>query len=138
MLSADEVIRLLDLAPHPEGGHYRETFRDSAGTNGRAASTAVYYLLKEGEVSRWHRVDASEVWHWYAGSALELSINAEGEIRRHVLGADLPSGDRPQAVVPAHAWQSARSLGPWTLIGCTVAPGFEFSGFELAPEGWEP
>jgi predicted cupin superfamily sugar epimerase len=138
MLSADEVIRLLDLAPHPEGGHYRETFRDSSQVDGRAASTAVYYLLREGEVSRWHRVDASEVWHWYAGAALELTVSGGEDSVSHSLGPDLKAGERPQAVVPAHAWQTARSLGDWTLIGCTVAPGFEFSGFELAPEGWEP
>jgi predicted cupin superfamily sugar epimerase len=138
MLSADEVIRLLELHPHPEGGHYRETFRDPAQTNGRAASTAVYYLLREGEVSRWHRVDASEVWHWYAGASLELRVSGGEGTMSHVLGPDLAAGDRPQAVVPPNAWQTARSLGPWTLIGCTVAPGFEFSGFELAPEGWEP
>jgi predicted cupin superfamily sugar epimerase len=138
MLTADDVIRLLDLAPHPEGGHYRETFRDSSRTNGRSASTAIYYLLRGGEVSRWHRVDASEVWHWYAGAALELSISVGEDTVSHILGPGLAAGERPQAVVPAHVWQMARSLGDWTLIGCTVAPGFEFSGFEMAPEGWEP
>jgi uncharacterized protein len=120
------VIRLLGLEPHPEYGHYREAFRDPAAIGpGRAASTAIYFLLRAGEVSRWHRVDAAEVWHWYAGAALSLSLaNATG--RRDVrLGNDLAAGERPQAVVPAHAWQQARSLGAWTLAGCTVAPGFE-------------
>jgi len=138
-LSADEVIALLGLAPHPEGGHFRETFRDPVSVNGtRAASTAIYFLLREGEVSRWHRVDAAEAWHWYAGAPLLLAI-ADGAGRRTTtLGADLAAGQRPQAVVPAHAWQQAHSLGTWTLVGCTVAPGFEFAAFELAPPEFEP
>ena len=137
-LSADEVIRLLELAPHPEGGHYRETFRDGEGATGRGASTAIYFLLQAGEVSRWHRVDAAEVWHWYAGASLQLSI-VEGTTQRDVrLGPHLAAGERPQAVVPAHAWQQAQSLGTWTLVGCTVAPGFEFAGFELARADFNP
>ena len=140
-LAADDIIQLLGLEPHPEGGHFRETFRDTAvagaGSN-RAASTAIYFLLKASEVSRWHRVDAAEVWHWHAGAPLLLSL-VEGERRREFkLGADLASGERPQAIVPAHAWQQAQSLGAWTLVGCTVAPGFDFAGFEMAPPGWEP
>ena len=139
MLSAEDVIRLLDLKPHPEGGHYRETFRDSqTDSNGRSASTAIYFLLKRGERSHWHRVDAAEAWHWHAGSALELRINAGAGTQVLRLGADLALGERPQAVVPAHAWQAAESLGDWTLVGCTVAPGFQFEGFELAPKGWKP
>jgi hypothetical protein len=139
MLTAAEVIDLLKLETHPEGGHFRETFRDSEGTEGRSHGTAIYYLLAEGEVSRWHRVDAAEVWHWYAGAHLELLIAEENTPpARHVLGPDLASGERPQCIVPKGRWQSARSLGAWTLAGCTVAPGFEFSGFELAPKGWEP
>jgi len=138
-LSAEDIIRLLDLKSHPEGGHYRETFRDSASARpGRAASTAIYFLLRQGERSRWHRVDAAEVWHWYAGSTLLLSVSDASGRTRHRLGPDLAAGERPQAVVPAHAWQLAESLGAFTLIGCTVAPGFEFSGFELAPAGFEP
>ncbi len=133
MLSAADVIRLLDLKPHPEGGHYRETFRDPEPAGGRAASTAIYFLLARGERSRLHRVDAAEVWHWYAGSTLELAIVSEIMDRKIRLGPGLEAGERPQAVVPARAWQSAQSLGDWTLVGCTVAPGFEFSGFELAP-----
>ena len=139
-LSAGDIIRLLDLQPHPEGGHFRETFRDPrTGAEGRAASTAIYFLLKAGEVSRWHRVDAAEVWHWYAGAPLELSI-AENDriIAKLTLGSGLGDGQRPQAVVPARHWQSARSLGAWTLVGCTVAPGFEFSRFELADATFRP
>jgi predicted cupin superfamily sugar epimerase len=139
LLSADDVIRLLDLKPHPEGGHYRETFRDPAQTqDGRAASTAIYFLLRRGERSHWHRVDAAEAWHWHAGSALELKIDSDGPAQTVRLGPDLAAGERPQAVVPAHAWQAAESLGEWTLVGCTVAPGFEFEKFELAPPGWAP
>lgn len=127
-MTAAEVVTLLDLAAHPEGGWFRETFRDTVG-EGRAASTAIYFLLEAGQESRWHRVDAAEVWHHYAGAPLWLTIgDAE-----HRLGTDLAAGDRPQAVVPAGVWQKARSLGDWTLVGCTVAPGFEFSGFEMAP-----
>jgi predicted cupin superfamily sugar epimerase len=139
-LTADEVIRLLDLKPHPEGGHFREMFRDTRQVDdGRAASTAIYFLLARGERSHWHRVDAVEVWHWHAGAPLELEIaQGEGRIERATLGNDLASGERPQAIVPAHAWQAAQSFGDWTLVGCTVAPGFEFSGFELAPRGWSP
>jgi len=139
-MSAKEMIAALDLAPHPEGGHFRETFRDTRDIGGgRAASTAIYYLLAEGEVSHWHRVDAVEVWHWYAGAPLRLSRSTDGRAITHVrLGPDIAAGEAPQVVVPAHEWQGARSLGAWTLVGCTVAPGFQFEGFELAPEGFGP
>ena len=165
-LTAAEVIRILDLRPHPEGGYFRETFRDetlvlcdaaslsdcdtqeTTGQRGdpprrercRAASTAIYFLLAQGERSHWHRVDAAEVWHHYGGAPLELSImKSEGdEITRLRLGNDLRASERPQAVVTAGYWQSAATLGEWTLAGCTVAPGFEFSGFELAPAEWQP
>jgi uncharacterized protein len=138
-LSAQDVIRLLDLKPHPEGGHFRESFRDAHQVEGRAASTAIYFLLAKGERSHWHRVDAVEVWHWYAGAPLALEIlQTAGRVERVTLGCNLSGGERPQAVVPAHAWQAAQSLGDWTLVGCTVAPGFEFAGFELAPKNWEP
>jgi uncharacterized protein len=139
-LSANDVIRLLDLKPHPEGGHFREMFRDTRQVEGgRAASTAIYFLLARGERSHWHRVDAVEIWHWHAGAPLELEIADEkGRVERVRLGNDLAAGERPQGIVPAHAWQAAQSLGDWTLVGCTVAPGFEFSGFELAPKGWAP
>jgi uncharacterized protein len=138
-LSAQDVIRLLDLKPHPEGGHFRESFRDARQTEGRAASTAIYFLLARGERSHWHRVDAVEVWHWYAGAPLALeTAQTRGCIERVVLGCDLNAGERPQAVVSAHTWQAAQSLGDWTLVGCTVAPSFEFAGFELAPKEWHP
>ena len=132
------MIRLLALKPHPEGGHYRETFRDPRIIEGRAASTAIYFLLKRGERSRWHRVDAVEVWHWHAGSVLTLRINDGAATTMVRLGPDLAAGERPQAVVPTRAWQAAESSGDWTLVSCTVAPGFEFSGFEPAPKDWEP
>jgi uncharacterized protein len=138
-LSAEQVIRLLELEPHPEGGHFRETFRDACGPDGRAISTAIYYVLAAGERSHWHRVDAAEVWHWYAGDPLELSISETGaEAIIRILGHDLAADARPQATVPAGAWQSACSLGAWSLVGCTVAPGFEFSAFEMAPSDWKP
>jgi predicted cupin superfamily sugar epimerase len=136
---ADRIIAALDLEPHPEGGWYRETFRDAPGPDGRARSTAIYFLLKAGERSRWHRVDAVEIWHWHAGAPLDLKISDDlGPIETVRLGPDLSAGQRPQAVVPTLIWQSARSTGDFTLVGCTVAPGFAFSGFELAPEGFEP
>lgn len=134
MQSADDIISLLELEPHPEGGYFRETFRDyvTVGPTGRAASTAIYFLLKGGEVSRWHRVDAAEVWHWYAGAALQLkTAPPEGTAQLKTLGPNLDAGERPQAVVPAGYWQQAECLGGWTLVGCTVAPGFTFDGFEL-------
>lgn len=138
-LTAQEVIRLLGLQPHPEGGHYRETFRDGHVVEGRAASTLIYYLLDVGEVSEWHRVDASEVWHWYAGSPLVITVSENGhDASAHHLGPDLLAGQRPQFVVPAKWWQTCTSLGAWTLVGCTVAPGFDFAGFEMAPPGWRP
>ncbi len=140
MLTAADVIRLLALEPHPEGGHFRETFRDPRRVDGRAASTAIYFLLARGERSRWHRLDAAEVWHWHAGAplTLELAAHDRGPVDRIALGPDLAAGQRPQAIVPERAWQAAASLGAWTLVGCTMAPGFEFAGFELAPEGWNP
>jgi len=138
-LSAADVVRLLRLQPHPEGGHFRETFRDSRNEGERAHSTAIYYLLARGERSHWHRIDAVEIWHWYAGAPLELAIAAPGQQAvTQRLGCDLAAGEAPQAVVPAHAWQAARSLGDWTLVGCTVAPGFLFDRFELAPPDWTP
>ena len=140
MHSAPDVIRFLNLKPHPEGGHFRETFRDARGdANGRAASTAIYFLLAKGERSQWHRIDAAEVWHYYAGAPLVLEMaDGKGPVRRMKLGPDITMGERPQGIVPAGHWQAAESLGEWTLVGCTVAPGFEFAKFELAPKGWEP
>jgi predicted cupin superfamily sugar epimerase len=141
-LSAEHVVRILGLNPHPEGGYFRETFRDRAtDAAGRAASTAIYFLLVGGQLSRWHRVDAAEAWHWYVGAPLALTIaNEAGSPDRSELrlGPDLLAGERPQAVVPAGVWQRAESLGAWTLVGCTVAPAFLFAGFELAAPGFEP
>jgi predicted cupin superfamily sugar epimerase len=137
--SAADIIARLQLQPHPEGGHYRETFRDQrCDAQGRAFSTAIYFLLARGERSHWHRIDTVEVWHCYAGSALILQIADDSGRRRIKLGADFAAGEVPQAIVPAHAWQAAESTGDWTLVGCTVAPGFDFATFELAPKGWEP
>lgn len=138
-LSAGEIVRLLDLAPHPEGGHYRETYRDPAGPEGRGASSLIYFLLAAGDVSAWHRVDATEVWHYYAGAPMVLTVSPNGhDAESRHLGPELATGQRPQIVVPAGHWQTAVSLGAWTLVGCTVAPGFRFEGFELAPPGWRP
>jgi uncharacterized protein len=138
-LTAADIIARLDLAPHPEGGHYRETFRDMrCDANGRASSTAIYFLLARGERSHWHRIDAVEVWHYYAGSALRLQIADDSGGRTIRLGPDLAGGEVPQAIVPAQAWQAAESSGDWTLVGCTVAPGFEFAKFEMAPKDWTP
>lgn len=137
-LTADEIISLLGLEPHPEGGYFVETFRDADGDK-RAHSTAIYYLLKAGERSHWHRVDAAEIWHWHAGGPLSLSISADGLAHEtRILGPDLAAGQRPQLVVPTDHWQAAAPLGDFTLVGCTVAPGFDFSGFEMAPPGWSP
>ena len=139
MPSAEEIIAQLDLKPHPEGGHFRETFHDEAvDASGRSRSTAIYFLLAQGERSHWHRIDAVEVWHYYAGATLELGIaDAHGSRVLHV-GPDLAAGEFPQAIVPPHAWQAATSTGDWTLVSCTVAPGFDFATFEMAPVGWEP
>lgn len=141
-LSAAEVVAMLGLAPHPEGGFYRETYRDSVLTTatGRAASTAIYFLIPAGVVSRWHRIDAAEVWHWYAGAPLELSISPDDATAPATLqlGADLAAGQRPQGIVPPHHWQQAQSLGDWTLVGCTVAPAFEFARFVMARDGFTP
>lgn len=137
--TAAEIVARLDLKPHPEGGHFRETFRDSrCDAQGRAASTAIYFLLARGERSHWHRIDAVEMWHFHAGDPLRLEIADDAGLRIVQIGADIAAGERPQAIVPAHAWQAAESTGEWTLVGCTVAPGFEFAQFELAPPDWSP
>ena len=137
-MTADEIVATLGLVPHPEGGAYRETFRHVPPDGGRGTMTAIYYLLRKGERSHWHRVDAAEVWHWYAGDALELSISVSGTANTKILGPNLTAGERPQIVVPKHAWQSARPLGRYTLVGCTVAPAFTVEGFEMAPPNWRP
>jgi predicted cupin superfamily sugar epimerase len=138
-MTAAGIIAALGMQRHPEGGWYAETFRDNPG-GGRGYSTAIYFLLEKGDVSAWHRVkDAAEVWHHYAGAPLELDLFDEAQgATSFVLGTDLGAGERPQAVVPANCWQTARSLGDWTLVGCTVAPGFDFAQFELAEPGWRP
>jgi len=136
-MTADDIIALLDLAPHPEGGHYRQTW--IAENDGRAAGTCIYFFLKAGEVSHWHTVDATEIWHYYAGAPIQLQM-AETEVgpsTEMILGPDLAAGQRPQGIVPTGHWQSAASLGEWTLVGCTVSPGFEFSGFYLAEPGFD-
>ncbi|HVY52314.1 MAG TPA: cupin domain-containing protein [Devosia sp.] len=132
-MTASEIITLLALERHPEGGWFRQTFRDDV-PGMRAYSTLIYYLLEAGDRSAWHRIDSAEVWHWYAGAPLELKVGTASM----VLGNDFHAGQRPQGVVRRGEWQSARSLGDWTLVGCTVAPGFEFEHFELAPPGWRP
>lgn len=136
---ADEIIAGLGLEPHPEGGYFHETWRAAAGPGGRASGTAIYFLLRRGKVSHWHRIDATEIWHWYAGAPVQLDTSTDGKDHTaQVLGTDLHAGQRPQIIVPPDHWQSARTLGDWTLAGCTVSPGFEFSEFQLAPAGWSP
>jgi predicted cupin superfamily sugar epimerase len=130
---AAALIERLGLAPHPEGGHYRETVRLPAGPSGRSPMTAILFLLDAGERSHWHRVDAAELWLWHDGSPLRLRIEEGGAVRDHRLGPD-----DPQALVPAHAWQAAEADGGWALVSCVVTPGFDFAGFELAPPGWVP
>jgi uncharacterized protein len=140
-VDAPDIIDLLGLVPHPEGGWFRETWRSEPVADGhpRSAGTAIYFLLVGSERSHWHRVDADETWHHYLGAPLELWLSGDGSTdERHVLGPDLVAGERPQLVVPAGVWQSALTTGDYTLAGCTVAPGFRFEGLELAPPGWEP
>jgi uncharacterized protein len=141
MQDAESIIRELHLIPHPEGGYYAETWRAVAEAGDRPTGSAIYFMLRAGERSAWHRVDAAETWHYYAGDPLELSIapgHGTAVARRFVLGTDLAAGQSPQLVVPTSDWQSAASLGDWTLVGCTVSPAFLFEGFELAPPGWRP
>jgi len=136
---AAAVVTALGLLPHPEGGHFRETWRDRPADGGRGAGTAILFLLAEGQVSHWHRVDAAELWIWQAGAPLRLEVCADGrQVAALTLGPRLGGGDVLQGLVPAGAWQSAASLGAWTLVTCTVSPAFRFEGFELAPAGWRP
>ena len=138
-LTAGEVISLLGLEPHIEGGFYRQTFADRADASGRPISTLIYYMLTNNQAGAWHRVDSAEVWHWYAGAPLTLSVSREGKtVTTQRLGTDFNAGERPQVVVPPNAWQRAKVEGAWALVGCTVAPGFQFSKFEQAAPGWEP
>ena len=139
-MRAADIIAALGMRRHPEGGWYVETFRDGDG-GARGHSTAIYFLLERGDRSHWHRVrDAAEVWHFHAGAPLRLSLWTEGDeaVETIRLGIDLAAGERPQGVVPGNSWQAAETTGDWTLVGCTVAPGFEFSSFELASAGWSP
>lgn len=139
-MDAATIIATLGMQPHPEGGHYIETWRGPVGPNGRSTGTAIHFLLRAGERSHWHRVDADEVWLFHAGAPLLLSIAATGDVTPtdHLLGVDLAGGERPQIVVPAGSWQAAVTTGGFTLVSCTVSPGFEFAGFELAPPEWAP
>jgi len=138
-LPAEAVIDALALAPHPEGGWFRETWRDAPADGSRGAGTAILYLLKAEEVSHWHRVDAAEIWHWYGGGPLVLTLSPDGhDAEAHLLGPALDADQLPQRIVPPLWWQTAASLGRWTLVGCTVSPAFSFAGFELAPPGWRP
>lgn len=136
---ARDVREALGLTPHPEGGHYRELWRDQPDSGQRGAGTSILFLLGEGERSHWHRIDAAEIWLWQAGATLLLGINGVNGARQEVrLGPDLAKGEVLQGVVPAEAWQEASSLGAWTLVSCVVAPAFDFAGFEVAPAGWSP
>lgn len=138
MSMPERLIRHLGLMPHPEGGHYAETHRGPPDAAGRAAVTTIYYLLQQGQRSHWHRIDASEVWHYQAGAPMGLQIADGNGLEHHRIGPDLLGGEVGHAVIPPFAWQSAVPLGPWSLVSCTVAPGFRFEGFELAPPGWAP
>lgn len=139
-MTLQDVIEILGLRPHPEGGWYAETHRVAEADGRRSPGTAIYYALGVGERSHWHHVDATEIWHWYAGDPLELSLAASDHEQpiAHVLGPDLAAGQRPQVIVPPHHWQAARTLGAWTLVGCTVSPGFDFAGFVMASPDWSP
>lgn len=137
-MTAADIIATLNMQPHPEGGHYVQTFQDEVTHNGRACSTAIYYLLQAGEISHWHRVDAAEVWLFHAGAPLTLRLSDGTTVQTLRLGTNLAEGERPQGIVPPHMWQSAQSTGEWTLVSCTVAPGFRFENFAMAPPGWEP
>ena len=135
-MTADEIIAELNLSPHPEGGHYRQTW--IADNDGRPTGTCIYFLLAEGENSHWHKVDATEIWLYHSGDPLILSLSKtdKGPATDHVLGPDLATAS-PQIIVPKHHWQSARTTGAYTLVSCTVSPGFDFAGFELAPQGFD-
>ena len=137
---AARIIAKLDLAPHPEGGWYRQTWRADEPSGERAGGTAIHFLLEPHQRSHWHRVDAAEIWLWHAGAPIALSIAADeaGPAIVHKLGPDVLAGDAPQVLVPTGHWQAATPNGGWALVSCVVVPGFSFDGFELAPSGWEP
>ncbi|MHA6719147.1 cupin domain-containing protein [Sphingomonas sp. RS6] len=141
MDEARRIIEQLGLAPHPEGGWYRETWRGASADGGRGVGTAILFLLEQGARSHWHRVDAEELWFWHAGSPIELRIAASGDERAGdaiILGGDVTGGEAPQCRVPAHCWQSAEAPRGWALVSCAVVPAFDFAGFELAAPGWAP
>ena len=136
---AAALIEALGLAPHPEGGWYRETWRAAAAPGGRASGTAIHFLLEARQRSHWHRVDADELWLWHAGSPLDVFVEqGNGAVRKFGLGGDVVAGYQPQCLVPASRWQSTEARVGWALVSCVVVPGFEFAGFELAPPGWNP
>jgi len=135
-MNPEELISTLNMQPHPEGGWYAETWRDTAQP--RACGTAIYFLLEAHQRSHWHKVDATEIWHWYAGSAMQLHQNDGDKSTVEILGPDIANSQRPQLIVPKDIWQKSVPVDGWVLVGCTVSPGFEYSGFELAPSGWEP
>lgn len=136
-MTAEDVISALNLAPHPEGGWYRQTWVADNGP--RPSGTCIYFLLKGDERSHWHRVDADEIWLFHSGAPLILSVaeTGDGPARALPLGPDIAAGQRPQQIVPAGHWQAAVSTGDWTLVSCTVSPGFQFEGFELAPPDFD-
>jgi predicted cupin superfamily sugar epimerase len=136
MMTPDQIIKTLGLRPHPEGGWYSETWRGDETP--RSSGTSIYFLLEAHQSSNWHRVDAVEIWHWYAGSPMELHIHEDGETRVEILGNNIAEDQRPQRIVPKNAWQKSIPNDGWVLVGCTVSPGFEFEGFEMAETGWEP
>lgn len=138
MSQAQQIIAALNLSPHPEGGWYRQTW--VADGPDRPVGTAIYFLLQGDHLSHWHRVDAVEIWHFHAGAPLILSLSetVSGPGSELVLGPDILAGQRPQGIVPKDWWQAATTTGDWTLVSCTVSPGFEFAGFTLAPPGWMP
>jgi len=135
-MTPEQIISTLDMQPHPEGGWYKETWRDQCEP--RSMGTAIYFLLEAHQHSHWHKVDAAEMWHWYAGSAMELHMHDGDSKKVEILGSELLKGYRPQLLVPKDVWQKSLPVDGWVLVGCTVCPGFEFEGFELAKAGWEP
>ena len=138
-LPAATVRAALELCAHPEGGHYRELWRDAPQSGERGAVSTILFMLAAGERSHWHRIDASEIWLWQAGAPLLLGLyDADGTRKTVRLGPDPGNGESFQGVVPPHVWQEASSAGAWTLVSCIVAPAFRFEGFELAPQGWSP
>jgi predicted cupin superfamily sugar epimerase len=138
--AAAAIIARLGLAPHPEGGWYRETWRAEAPDGGRASATAIHFLLEAGQRSYWHRVDAAEIWLWHAGHPLRLMTapGDAGPVREVRLGGNVLTGEVPQHIIPAHHWQAAQADQGWALVSCIVSPGFDFAGFDLAPPDWQP